>query len=617
MDRRNFIKSVAAASASFSAGMWSSSCAFWKKPNVVLVVTDDQGYGDLACHGNTDIDTPQMDRLYAESVRLTNFHVGPTCAPTRAGLMTGRYCNRTGVWHTVMGRSLLRRDEITLADVFASAGYRTGFFGKWHLGDNYPFTPRHRGFQTVVRHGGGGIGQIPDYWDNDYFDDTYWSNGVPEKFEGYCTDIWFRQAEKFIETNKNRRFFCYLATNAPHGPFHVAEKYSQPYIESGIPVQRARFYGMITNIDDNLGRLRRKISDLGLADNTIFIFMTDNGTSAGCDVEKNGRVTAGYNAGMRGKKASPYDGGHRVPCFIHWPGGGLQRGRDEPTLSAHIDVLPTLVDLCGLKKPAVPLDGTSLRPLLVGRTRMPDRAVVTDSQRLEKPVKWRQSAVMTKRWRLINGSELYDMHRDSGQENDVSEKFPNVVRDLRMEYEKWWDSVSQRFDEYNPIVIGSEAENPVRLTCHDWHGVSKPGAGLLHKQGREVNPPWHQSHVRTGMEANGFWALFAEKSGVYEFELRRWPRVIDMPLDEGIPAGDPVPGGQIPPAGRAIPVRHAQLSVNGEQMDCKNVKGSKVTFRAPLERGPVRLKTALTGPAGTTLGAYFVYITFVEQSKGQ
>jgi arylsulfatase A-like enzyme len=290
-----------------------------RPPNVVLVLTDDQGYGDLACLGNPILRTRNLDALYGQSVRLTDFHVSPTCSPTRAALMTGRYNNRTGVWHTVMGRSLLRRDEVTMADLFAAAGYRTGIFGKWHLGDNYPFRPQDRGFQEVLCHGGGGIGQTPDFWGNDYFDDTYWHNGVLEKSTGYCTDVWFDAALRFIESNRHRPFFAYVATNAPHSPYRVAEKYSRLY--AGQTVPNAGFYGMITNIDENVGRLMRTLQRLGLEENTILIFMTDNGTAAGMQGGK------GFNAGMRGTKGSEYDGGHRVPCFLHWPAGDLGEAR--------------------------------------------------------------------------------------------------------------------------------------------------------------------------------------------------------------------------------------------------------------------------------------------------
>ncbi|MYE89674.1 sulfatase-like hydrolase/transferase, partial [Candidatus Poribacteria bacterium] len=200
-----------------------------QKPNLVFVITDDQGYGDFSCHGNPIIETPNLDAMHSESLRLTNLHVGPTCAPTRAGIMTGRYCNCTGVWHTIGGRSLLRNDERTMADIFRANDYKTGMFGKWHLGDNYPYRPHDRGFEEALYHGGGGISQTPDHWGNDYFDDTYARNGVKEPFEGYCTDVWFDQAMQFIERNRENPFFCYLPTNAPHSPYHVPNGYGEPY----------------------------------------------------------------------------------------------------------------------------------------------------------------------------------------------------------------------------------------------------------------------------------------------------------------------------------------------------------------------------------------------------
>jgi arylsulfatase A-like enzyme len=351
-----------------------------------------------------------------------------------------------------MGRSLLGKHETTVADIFSSGGYRTAIFGKWHLGDNYPFRPQDRGFQEVLIHGGGGVGQGPDYWGNDYFDDTYFHNGKEKKFEGYCTDIWFDGALKFIEANKSRPFFCYIPTNAPHGPYNVADKYSKPYRDKGVNANQANFYGMITNIDENMGRLMRRLKGLDLEDNTILIFMTDNGTSGS------------YPGGMRGKKGSEYEGGHRVPFFVRWPAGGLDEPGDVDRLSAHIDVLPTLIDLCGLKKPrGLKFDGASLARLLKDRTsKWPDRTLMVHSQRIENPEKWRKSAVMTQRWRLINGKELYDIPADPAQANDVAGANPRVVKKLRRFYEKLWADLSKGFDEYCEIIIGSDKQNPTR-----------------------------------------------------------------------------------------------------------------------------------------------------------
>jgi arylsulfatase A-like enzyme len=548
-----------------------------RPPNVVLVLTDDQGYGDLGCLGNLLLQTPSLDSLYRQSVRLTDFHVSPTCAPTRAALMTGRYCNRTGVWHTVMGRSLLRRDEVTMADVFAAGGYRTGIFGKWHLGDNYPFRPQERGFQEVLVHGGGGVGQTPDYWGNRYFDDTYWHNGTPEKQKGYCTDVWFDAALRFIEANRDRPFFAYIPTNAAHGPYNVAEKYSHLYAGKDVP--NANFYGMITNIDENMGRLLNKLRALGLEDNTILIFMTDNGTAAGFQGKR------GFNAGMRGNKGSEYDGGHRVPCFVRWPAGGLGGGKDIGRLTAHIDLLPTLIALCGLPKPkGVKFDGTSLAPLLKnGDADWPDRILVTDSQRIEHPEKWRKNALMTDRWRLVNGKELYDIHADPGQKNDVAGDYSEVVRKLRLAYEDWWADVSPQFDEYCEIVIGSDQENPARLTCHDWHGGAEP--------------PWNQTHILKGEPSNGFWAVEVAQAGEYEFALRRWPRELDQPINAAIPGG------------QAIQASTARLTMGEIELASPVAAGAKeVVFRTRLKPGKMKLQTWLTAENGTSRGAYFIYV---------
>ena len=318
-----------------------ASGAFAKHPNVVFVITDDQGYGDLSCHGNPVLKTPNLDKLHSESIRLTDFHVTATCAPTRGALMSGHFTNRAGPWHTIMGRSMLFVGEKTLGEVFADNGYATGMFGKWHLGDNYPFRPEDRGFTEVVRHGGGGVGQTPDLWDNAYFDDLYFHNSVPTRYKGYCSDVFFAEGKRFIEESvaAGKPFFAYIATNAPHGPFHCPDKYWKPYADE-VGDKVAIFYGMIANIDENVGALRKWLKQKGIAKNTIFIFMTDNGTASGDKV---------YSGGMRGKKGSEYDGGHRVPFFLHWPDGGLTKGVDIDRLTAHIDILPTLIDLCELK----------------------------------------------------------------------------------------------------------------------------------------------------------------------------------------------------------------------------------------------------------------------------
>ncbi|MCA9075668.1 MAG: arylsulfatase [Planctomycetaceae bacterium] len=549
------------------------------RPNVILVITDDQGYGDIGAHGNEMIRTPNLDRLHGESVRLTNFHVDPTCSPTRSAVMSGRYSTRTGVWHTIMGRSLMSTDEITLAEALAAGGYRTGMFGKWHLGDNFPCRPQDQGFEKTWHHGGGGITQTPDWWGNDYFDDTYINErGESHAFKGYCTDVWFDTALDFIKQRKDSGdpFFCYLATNAPHGPFNVDEKYEQPYVDAGVPQPMAKFYGMITNIDENMGRLVHQLDEWELTEKTLLIFMTDNGTAAGVARAKPQATWTGFNADMRGQKGSEYDGGHRVPCFIRWPEGNLTGGRDIDTLTAHIDLLPTVRDLCDVDKPdGPPLDGTSLVPLLTGEVEsLGDRTLFVHSQRLEHVQKWRKSAVMTERWRLINGNELYDIQSDPGQQTDVATGHPDEVAKLRAAYEGWWDSLSPVFDDAVRITLGSDRENPSHLTCHDWHTDDGP-------------VPWNQNAVSKNPSNNGRWTVHITQPGNYEFRLRLRPAGVHEP----IPAGE---------------VRLQIGQVEATTTTDGTTDEARLTLN--LQPGPATLQSWLTEQDGTERGAYFVEV---------
>jgi len=548
------------------------------KPNVIIVITDDQGYGDVGAHGNPIIKTPNMDRLHGQSVRLTDFHVDPTCSPTRGSLMSGRFSTRTGIWHTIMGRSLMDDDELTIAETLKSAGYATGMFGKWHLGDNYPLRPQDQGFDHVVWHHGGGVTQGPDYWENDYFDDTYEVNGEYRKFEGYCTDVWFRESLEFIKNNRDKPFFAYIATNAPHGPFLVSDKYADPYRKQGLTDTMARFYGMITNIDDNLGTLMQRLDEWKLADNTILIFMTDNGTAAGM---RGNKEWGGFNAGMRGNKGSVYDGGHRVPFFIRWPAGGLTGGRDEDALTAHIDILPTLVDLVGIDKPdGPPLDGISLAKRLRNlSTDMPDRTLVLHQQRVHTPIKWRNSLVFDKRWRLVNKTKLYDIIADPGQKKNVAGQHPQVVQRLQARFDKFWDSLQPVYDEYVRIGLGSDAENPTTLMSHDW---------LVENQ---KNSPWHQRHVASGHVGNGPWAVNVEQAGRYRISLDRWPPYVDKPIG----------------------ATHARVKIAGQELETDVAPdATDATFTVELKAGPSMLWTYLKGEDGKTRGAYFATVKRID-----
>jgi len=493
-----------------------------KRPNVVLVMTDDQGYGDIGAHSSPYVKTPTLDQLHAESIRLTNFHVDPCCSPTRAALMTGLYSARTGVWHTIGGRSLLRQDKVTMADVFKSGGYRTALFGKWHLGDNYPFRPQDRGFDEALTHRNGSVANRWDYWGNDYYDDTYGRNGRPEKFSGYCNTVWFDEAIRFIRENRGNPFFCFLSTNIPHAPLHVDERYAEPY-RSLVSDRLARYYGMITRFDEDLARLLKELRDLELEDNTIFIFMTDNGPCpwyGGIIIDEDGFVEEGYSAGMRGGKIWGYENAHRVPFFIRWPSGGLGGGRDEGRLAAHIDLLPTLIEYCGLDAPGgANFDGRSLAPLLSGQGESwPERTLLVHNQRVDFPEKYKDYQVLTERWRLIKrgGEELYDITRDPGQRQDVAQEFPEVVGALHREYEDWWEDVSRDFHIYDAIVIGSENENPMTLFGHDAH---------------------RSENAR-------LWVVQVEEDGEYRFQMSRWPKEADKPIVENRAGNETLPLSQ-------------------------------------------------------------------------
>ncbi len=548
-----------------------------EKPNVVIVITDDQGYGDLAFTGNPAIQTPTIDKLRTQGTLLNNFHVDPTCAPTRSALMTGRYSDRVGVWHTVQGRSMLRRREITMADIFGNNGYATGMFGKWHLGDCYPYRPEDRGFQHCVYHKAGGVGQAPDYWGNDYFDDTYVVNGKLQRFEGFCTDIWFDEGMKFIQENKDKPFFTYISLNAPHKPLYCPEKYVKPY-ENDPRVSSPEFYGMITNIDENLARLMDMLDDEGLADNTILVFMTDNGTASGII---DGR---GYDGGMRGMKNSEYDGGHRVPFILRWPDGKIKAGKSIERLTAHIDILPTFIELCGLSAPELAYDGTSIRELLYSdNPNWAERTLVVESQRVVDPIKWRKSAVMTDRWRLVNGKELFHLDDDPKQATDISKKHPDMYEHLVGQYNKFWSDVSREHDLTSYMVIGSDHSPIVKLSSHDW---------LIDKL-----PPWSQSHIVKGAVAEeSYWAIEVERDGDYEISLRRWPVEADKGINDGT-------------YGKAFNYKQARLRI-GDVDETKDIPaGAKeVTFKVSLKRGITQLAPVFIGP-DLTATPYYAYVT--------
>ena len=399
--------------------------------------------------------------------------------------MTGRHEFRSGVTHTIHERERMALSATTLPQVLKSAGYTTGVFGKWHLGDQEPYQPGSRGFDEVFIHGAGGIGQsypgsCGDAPGNKYFDPAIRHNGSFVKTKGYCTDIFFTQGLRWIKANRDKRFFAYITTNAPHGPLVCPEPYYKPYEKAGLDGNAARFYGMITNIDDNVGILLKKLDEWNLTDRTLVIFMTDNGSAqagprggrrrrkpknAPAEQPAPPKPKALFNAGMRGKKGSSYEGGTRVPCFMRWK-GRIREGADVAALSGHIDLLPTLAELAGAKIPAgVKLDGRSLVAVLKDpKAKWPDRYIFVHRGRWGKgkaaDAKYSACAVRSQRFRLVNNKELYDISADPGETTNVIDKHSEVVAKMREAYDQWWSEVL-------PAMVNEDApvpkENPFKV----------------------------------------------------------------------------------------------------------------------------------------------------------
>ena len=575
------------------------------RPNVILIMTDDQGYGDLACHGNPYIKTPNLDKLYSEAVRFTDFHVNPFCAPTRAALMTGRFSDLTHVRTTINGRNHLNVNETTMAEYFKSSGYATGHYGKWHLGRNYPFRPIDRGFDQWVGHGDGGTGTASDYWGNDKMNDTYTRDGKWEKFEGFSTDIYFDEAMNFINNVENEPFFVYLATNVPHAPWNVLkewrDKYPTALDQFNFPNGRSvrDFYATITRFDENLGKMRQLLEEKGLSENTIFIFLTDNGTAGG---------NTAYNAGMRGKKGSVYEGGHRVPCFVHWPNGNLNKGVNVAQMTSHIDILPTLIDLCDLETPErvkYQLSGKSWQPLLDGEEAkwLDDRTLFMHSQNLTQQYeKWKNSLVATEDWRLVNQNELYNIKLDSGQKFDVSKENPDVVSALQAQYETYWKDIGEGKSDFQRNVIGSGKINETWLTCDAWI----PEQTLPYTFG--------QDHVNIGAKNFGFWPVTIAKKGTYRFQVRRWPKEVNIPINSAPDAqtmndiyskDKPV----LMQSGKIIPTEKVSLRVGSEHFEKYiSSKDEQADFVVELSKGDTDVQARLIDSKGNEHPAYYVYI---------
>lgn len=488
-------------------------------PNVLLIMTDDQGYGDLGVHGNPVIQTPRIDQLAGEGVRLESFYVCPVCTPTRACLMTGRYNQRTGAIDTFQGRAMMDPAEVTIAELLAQAGYRTGIFGKWHLGDNYPLRACDQGFAESLVHRGGGLAQPSGPPGEGYFDPELLHNGKPMASKGYCTDIFTDAAIDFLRTPGERPWFCYVAYNAPHAPLQLPPEEEALYASLSLAKDRfpnrgyplepymtesdiAKIYGMVSRIDRGVGRMLDLLEELGVARNTIVIFLTDNGPQG-----------SRYNAGMRGAKGTVYEGGIRVPCFIRWP-EALRAGTIVNIPTAHIDLLPTILSACKVPLPKHPLDGVDLLPVLTGdRTEPFDRRLFFQWHRGDRPERFRSFAVLEGRYKLVQPEstrpgpfdpsqakfQLFDLEADPFEQRDIAAENPAIVDRLKTAHERWHQDVCGERDFDPPrIILGTDHDNPTTLTRQDWRGA---GDG------------WDDSHV-------GHWEVRIGRGGRYCVTLR-------------------------------------------------------------------------------------------------
>lgn len=492
------------------------------RPNVILIMTDDQGIGDFGVNGNTIIETPNIDAMAKRSASMTTFYVSPVCSPTRACLMTGRYNYRTRCIDTWLGRSMMEPDEVTVAEPLSAAGYATGIFGKWHLGDNYPMRAIDQGFQEALVLRGGGLAQPSEPRENNrrYTNPILFHNGKQVQTTGYCTDVYFDAAMNFIETNHkaDKNFFIYLPTNAPHGPYHdVPEDLRKHYLTKDLAslIKRelkgkrlekevdtlSRIAAMITNVDQNVGRLFAKLNQLGITENTIVIFLDDNGPN-----------TMRYVGNRRGMKSFVHEGGIRAPLWVHWP-AQLKAGQTSDTLAAHIDLMPTILDACDVAIPkAVRLDGRSILSLLKGeQVDWPERTIAIQSHRGDAPVRYHHFMIRDDLYKLLHASgfgresfpgkpkfELYDILNDPREETNLVAEKPKVFARLKQQYNQWFDDVSStRPDNYAPprIQIGTPHENPSVLTRQDWRGGS-----------------WAPN-------ATGHWEIEIAHAGEYDIEL--------------------------------------------------------------------------------------------------
>lgn len=564
-----------------------------KKPNVIIVMTDDQGLGDFSFTGNPVLKTPNFDAFAKQSVRFTDFHVCPMCSPTRGQLMTGLSALRNRATSVTAGRTFLEPGLPTLPETFAKSGYQTGLFGKWHLGDTYPHRPIDKGFQESIYHlGWGQLHSTPEF-DWPLIDGRYFHNGEQKRYAGHCTDFWFDEAMKWMKgcSQKNEPFFCYIPTNAPHAPFVELEEYVKPYQGKG----PAGFFGMIAHLDKRFGDLEKFLAEAKLKDNTIVIFMTDNGGTAGVNL---------FNAGLRGRKTMYYEGGHRVPCWIRWPNGTLGDPRDIDVPTQNTDLFPTLCELCGISLPKwKPEDdrfrGMSLAGLLKGTQKeLPDRKLVVQYGQIIKKF---ESCVIWGKWRLVHGEELYDVVADRAQKTNLASEHPDVKKAMRDYYESWWKAVEPTVNTFVPQWIGAKQQPVVELTSGDWEGIYADNTGYV----REA----------VGGPTGGHWHIKVEEAGEYEFTLRRWPEQTNAALGDKYEPSAKSPSNKAKVKTVGFPtIARAKIDIAGVKSEgTADPKATGATLTVKLPAGTTKLKAWFTDAEGKDLcGAFFITVRKVN-----
>lgn len=466
-----------------------------RRPNVIIVLSDDQGYGDLSCHGNPWLKTPCIDSFAKQGTELTRFYVSPLCSPTRSSILTGRYNLRCGVHGVTRGYQTMRSGETTIAADFKSAGYKTAIFGKWHLGSVYPYVPYAEGFDEFI---GFRQGHEINYWNS-----MLEKNGTPYPVKGFITDVLTDESIRYIDSHRSDPFFLYLAFNVPHTPSQAPRDLFEHYRQFDISDYDASIYAMMANLDSNVGRLLTHLNQMNLEEDTIVIFASDNGPNG-----------YRYNCGFRGMKGQVDEGGVRVPFFIRWP-GHLRKNVQMNEMAAHIDLYPTLLSLCGitpLKGKAI--DGIDLSGFLKRQELLPDRKFFTHHA-ADTPKLSDSGAVRTNRYCLVDQTKLYDLLKDPCQNTDIASEHPEQVKVLGEAYDRWFEDVTKGVDYGRlPIQVGHPEENPVTMPATQAYFT-----GALHFWGKD-GWAWDWVTGWTNQKDEIYWDIEVVQAGKYLVDLR-------------------------------------------------------------------------------------------------